>query len=522
MKKDLLALTVFIFAVDMLIGGIEKLNSNGVYKKSGIYLYLVGVIPVISQMIEWRESGFGATYAVFTVIIGMMGAWGFYSTWRRKEITAYGTSREMIEMAVSDILLKYNIAFESKMEGDIVNFDIAGSKAWIKINKSSFGKDIFTLDIMDYRKIPSYDEMEADFEHTMANEAKCRYMLRGVWNLAGALVAMVFLQTIVSDVNIIKEIGDRYESYRLSSIENIVIKDECEIGNTQSNANNYGVVAETDDYIFYANETYVYRTDKDFSRSRTLINESSGPWKDSLNIVEDWVFFQQEKEITRMKIDGSDKDRLFKGYAVDMHVIGNWIYFINYSDGGKVYRMDVNGQNKEVICDKEVSDMTVYEGCVYYSYKGEEEEQGHLEVMNIDGSEKRYIAHVNTRDMVVEDGYIYYIDYEKSNLYRMEIESGTMEKLSGEDIVGFSKDGEWIFYTLKAPEDSTWDSKGLYKMDIDGSNVMALDFESYLDFSEIGVTKDWVFYNASNDREAPRLRRIRKDGSGGVDLGMVD
>ena len=234
------------------------------------------------------------------------------------------------------------------------------------------------------------------------------------------------------------------------------------------------------------------------------------------------MFFQQSKEIVRMRIDGSDKDRLFKGYAGDMHVVGNWIYFINYSDGWKIYSMDINGQNKEALCDEFVRDMAVCKGKIYYSYKGEDEKQGHIKVMNIDGSEKSHIANVNAKDMVVEDGYIYYIDYEKKNLCKMDVESGAVEKLSDESVVGFSKGGEWIFYTLVPPEDSSGESKGLYRMDIDGGNIVVLDFESDLEDSDIGTTKEWIFYRASKDREYPRLRRIRKDGTGGVDFGSID
>ncbi len=439
-----------------------------------------------------------------------------------KAITVCGVPQEVVEKTLSDILSKYNIGFERKKEGDIINFDIKDCMAWIKINRNTFGKDIFTINIKGSQKIPSYDEIEADFEHIMVNKTKGQSLLRGIWSFAGALIAIVLLQLLVANVEIIKEVDNIYEVYRLSRMEHIVVEDEYERGNTQSNINNYGVVAETDDYIFYANETYVYRTAKDFSASRILINESSGSWKDSLNIVEDWMFFQQSKEIVRMRIDGSDKDRLFKGYAGDMHVVGNWIYFINYSDGWKIYKMDINGQNKEVLCDEFVRDMAVCKGKIYYSYKGEDEKQGHIEVINIDGSEKSHIANVNVKDMVVEDGYIYYIDYEKKNLCKMDVESGNVEKLSDESVVGFSKDGEWIFYTLVPPEDSSGEPKGLYRMDINGGNIVVLDFESDFEDSDIGTTKEWIFYRASKDREYPRFRRIRKDGTGGVDFGSVD
>lgn len=339
------------------------------------------------------------------------------------------------------------------------------------------------------------------------NKNKCKYIL----------ISLILLLGIITlNSGIIRKIDQKYEKYQLNQIENIVIENIALDGNNESNINNYGLVAETKDLIFYTQETYLYRTDKDFRNQVVLINQGDGKGKDTINVVDDWIFFRQGKEIKRMKNDGSKIDRIFKGYSLHMHVVGNWIYLINLNDNSKIYKMDVNGQNRDILCDKEVNDMAIYDNKIYYSYKYNKE--SYLEVMNTDGTGKQLLANIKTRNMVVDKGYIYYLNDVDEKLYRIELENNSIEELSDNKILKFCKDDNWIFFTLKAPKDSAWRFKGLYRMDIDGSNVLALDSENYLDEVGIGITEEWVFYVSTNGTNHPILKRIKKDGTNVIDM----
>lgn len=340
-----------------------------------------------------------------------------------------------------------------------------------------------------------------------SNKNKRKYIL---------ISLILLLEMIVLKSDIIKKIDQKYEKYQLNRIERIVIKDISLDGNTESNINNYGLVAETKDSIFYTQETYLYRTDRNFSNQIVLNSRGGGIGKNTINVVDDWVFFRQGKEIKRMKNDGSNIDRIFKGYSLHMHVVGNWIYFINVSDDSKIYKMDVNGQNREILCDKDINDMAIYDDKIYYSY--EYNKESFLGVMNLDGTGKQLLSNIKTRNMIVDKGYIYYLNDVDEKLYRIELKNNLIEELSDKKILKFCKDDNWIFYTLKAPKDSDWRFKGLYRMDIDGSNVLALDREIYLDELGIGITEDWIFYVSTNGTDYPRLKRIKKDGTSVIDI----
>ena len=314
--------------------------------------------------------------------------------------------------------------------------------------------------------------------------------------------------------NIFEDLHDKFEDFRLSRIEQIEVKDTSLKGNSQSNINNHGVVAETKDFFFYVEKNTIYKNTKTFEDQIALIKRPTSEGKDTLNVIEDWVFFRQGKEIKRMKIDGSSVTTIFNGYSFDMRIFGNNIYFIRFSDD-KLYRMDLNGRNREVVVDKKVRNMTIYNDMIYYCYESPEsekveEKEFYLNKIKLDGSEDKLLLKAEVRDIVVDEKYLYYTD-EDFRLFRLDLSDNSIEQVSDENIVKFVKDDKWIFYTLKDPDDEHR-SKGLYRMDLDGENIIEVDKDSYIYEVGLGITEDWIFYLSSDDYNDSVLKRKSKDG----------
>lgn len=310
---------------------------------------------------------------------------------------------------------------------------------------------------------------------------------------------------------------EKYYDHLLNKIPRITIGDDSIEGNTESNVNNYALIAEAGGYYYYTkNDCQIYRSDSNFNNETALIENNDSSGKDTINVVGDWIFFRHGNKIERIKTDGTGMDTIYrKGFSIDMRVIGNWVYFVNipYSSGIEaIYKMDVNGQNLQALSEEKVVDMAIYNDRIYYCL---EDYDGiyYLKTMNLHGGEKKVLSNIATRNMVVEEENIYYIDGEDSKLYKYKICDSTVEKLSDERVGYFAVDHSWIFYTLILPEDSAWRYKGLYRMDKDGGNVIALDGESYINERSLGLLKDWVLYNSTDGDSPPKLMRIRKDGT---------
>lgn len=293
--------------------------------------------------------------------------------------------------------------------------------------------------------------------------------------------------------------------------QQINIIDEFTIGNTEGNINNYGLAAETDESIYFIKDYMLFKSDKDLKNETLIVEQPINSGKDTINVVEEWIFFRQAKKIRRVQTDGTNIETIFNGYSLHMQVVGNWIYFISLSDDSKICRIDVNGQNKQFLSGKDIDDLAVYNGKIYYSYGNKD--NVYLESMKTDGTSKQLLSNIKTRNMIVDEEYIYYLDDVEEILYRMNLIDNTKERLSNEPIQKFIKDESFIFYTIKAPDDSHWSFKGLYRMNSDGSNVLTLDSENYLDELGMGITDKYVFYVSTNGNTQPSLKIINKDGT---------
>lgn len=159
------------------------------------------------------------------------------------------------------------------------------------------------------------------------------------------LILIILSLPILLETGVIADLRINYHNYQARNVDRIEIQDTNALGNTENNTNNYGYGAEYNDYIFYVEDHLnLVRTTKDFQDKTYLIEKSSGTGISRLNIVDDWIFYSSGKTLSRMRIDGANNETIYKmGYLIDIHVLGDCIYFINPSDKFTVYRMDVNG-----------------------------------------------------------------------------------------------------------------------------------------------------------------------------------
>jgi len=141
---------------------------------------------------------------------------------------------------------------------------------------------------------------------------------------------------------------------------------------------------------------------------------------------------------------------------------GNWIYYRNDSDGGKIYRI------------------------------------------NLDGSKKEQLNGDNSYNITISGDWIFYRnDSDAGKLYRVPVDGGDHQKLNEEFSGYINPDGEWIYYQNHTGGDT------IYRLRMDGSGREKLtDGQS----SFINVYKDRVYF--VNDSDGHKIYRMQLDGSG--------
>ncbi|NMA49542.1 MAG: DUF5050 domain-containing protein, partial [Tissierellia bacterium] len=165
---------------------------------------------------------------------------------------------------------------------------------------------------------------------------------------AAKIIAFVIVIILVS-IPVFEELGvpwkikeNRHKTF-VEDIQLIQIDSVDRLGNSEQNTNNYGMGAENEDYIFYVEKGLnLVRVNKDYTNKIYLIQKSGG-WNISrLNLAGDWIFYTSGETLNRIRIDGTDDQTIYKsGSALDVHLKDNLLYFINLSDNGKVYKIDI-------------------------------------------------------------------------------------------------------------------------------------------------------------------------------------
>ncbi len=293
----------------------------------------------------------------------------------------------------------------------------------------------------------------------------------GVKSLIGAAIKWVYYMDVQG--SILKIGTDGKNAGTLKSAEPFI---SSRRGNTPGNINNRGYKAEEGDWIYYYNvedEGKLYGIKKDGSGNVKISDDEVS----FINVMDGWIYYcaQDEKDtdfhivVYKIKTDGSNKTIVANSeFAVDMSLVGDWVYYNDANFTGGLCRIGIDGTNQQKLLDTYFSDYCVTDDWIYYN-------NGH-------------------------DGH---------KLYKINIKSGQSTKLCNDrtylrDIIA---DGDWIYYSIS-------DERGIYRIRTDGT-----ERTSILDgpVSTINISGDWIYYTSADD-DHTGLYRVRKDGSGNMKI----
>lgn len=305
------------------------------------------------------------------------------------------------------------------------------------------------------------------------------------------------------------------------------------VGNTSGNISFGGTVAKQGEWIYYLGENErLYKSKEDGSSVTKLFDigdsESSINGVSNINVVGDWVYYSTGDGIYKIKTDGTSKTKIFDHSAGNitvigdiiyfnatymdelpkpcffkmntdgtgttllggedimqsLNIVGDWAYYINWSDNHRIYKMKLDGSSKTKVTDEYVQQMIVDSGYMYYSrsygiYK-----------TKLDGSETNTIIsnpNIWFTAFNIANGWIYYPSND-GQLYKVKTDGSDNIKIidpstlkldpyNGLHIISSpSIVGNWIYYTCKAYGSSDDERYFKCKAKIDGSENTTIDF----------------------------------------------
>jgi hypothetical protein len=278
------------------------------------------------------------------------------------------------------------------------------------------------------------------------------------------------------------------------------------VGNSTGNIMNWGYAAISGDWIFYINANdgnKIYRIKTDETKGE-LINSDHAR---CLNIVDDWIYYFKYKRdkdeileysIYKMRLDGSDCQKACTAGSDSYFLDDGWIYYTDYFDEQKMYRVKIDGSESErIVADNVGTLFCVVWNKIYYRTNGEFCE------MKIDGTEKVILDWIESWNFVVSDGWIYYNNLKDfRTLYKIKTDGTMKQKLNDHDSENMNVSGDWVYYN-RVDEDNH-----LYRIRLDGTQNEKLNEDDTFGHCIAG---DWIYYLIKTEDFS--MYRIRINGT---------
>ena len=263
-------------------------------------------------------------------------------------------------------------------------------------------------------------------------------------------------------------------------------------------------------------------------RTKTLDKTSSeNNAQNQFNVVKqgDWLYFYDYKQngIFKMKGDGSSKQRLTRGWARYINVVGDAIYFVDESYG-KIRKAKTDGSENVILPlvlpeagYKNIGDLTIFNNRLYFTYSAG------LYTADLDGSNCKGIYGLGViRQFVIRNNQIYYVNMSANDeIFRENLDGTSFTQITNTPSYVINIAGNWIYYT------NDNDGRRIYRASIEGDlyqfysrdygeilGIRDQKIEKVTEDSSLGsfnVYEDWIYY--SNQSDGYKLYKIKTDGT---------
>lgn len=187
--------------------------------------------------------------------------------------------------------------------------------------------------------------------------------------------------------------------------------------------------------------------------------------------------------------------------SINMIEYGDKLFFENFKDNSRLYKMDLDGINLTKLTTHSVSSFIIYKDILYYTNGYfDDKENRKIVISELDGSIKKVFEDIDiSKISFVLDEWIYYINDE--GLYRISEIDSNIEKINNLSVhTSLSYDKKLYFSSY------TEGSIGLFSSDLDGQNAKQIFSQNIPVFK---VYNNKVFF--SNYNYNYNLRKINLD-----------
>lgn len=305
-----------------------------------------------------------------------------------------------------------------------------------------------------------------------------------------------------------------------------------EVFNYSGNSSNLGLAVQQEKWIYYveidADEPVGICRVKNNGKKTEKVVEG---YMYYLNIVDNYIYCLEHDEdskqnnLIKVRTNGKHKEILARDID-DAQVLANekWVY---YHKNDNLYRVKLNGTDREKVSSKKISYFHIDGNWIYYIYENNEGND-YIARMELDGDDAQRIAKADVEEhyqqLFVKGNKVYYItakyneeDFETEfYLYKMNKKGEKVNKICnlGTDIIDINMHEDRIYYIIQ--EDV--DEHTLESIKYNGTGEKTISIRKTKTMLNTNLTEDWVIYLGENEDSDIVIKMISKDTKKEKDL----
>lgn len=294
-------------------------------------------------------------------------------------------------------------------------------------------------------------------------------------------------------------------------------------GNTYGNIANYGLVAQSGDYIYYSNsydKWRLYSVKVDNTENKRLTTDSV----QYINIVDSKVYFSNSSDNGRLYVigtDGSGRKKLNDTRSEYINVVGDYIYYIDADSGWNIKRMKKDGTSVEVLSTSKCTNLAVTSDWIYYINWND---NFRIHRMKIDGTDDKMIAQHRTNEFVLYGNEIYMnVIGSYFNMFKLTVNDLGLvsnEKITFRSLSEAGKENLPVPRSINVHNDILYFTDlltgHLYSLDLKNKDAVPVLFRAGPTFLP-NVVGDWIYFSTIYDEQNSfiyydDLQRVSYDG----------
>lgn len=200
----------------------------------------------------------------------------------------------------------------------------------------------------------------------------------------------------------------------------------------------------------------------DFSLGNTFGNIANGGGFAAKNNLIYYSNYKDNNRLYRMNMDGSNRKKLSDDSAVDISVVGGRIYYVSFPEKG-LYSVKTDGTDKRTLYTGQAGALNVTGGRIYYC---DVDDGYRLYSMKTDGTNRKKLSDDWIHELLVEGDRIYYTIYNESrHIYTMKTDGTGRKKLNNDDALCLQLgNGRLYYFVVEGGE------RGIYSIKTDGTD----------------------------------------------------